>query len=105
VGAWYAVAPPVASHFGWGTRWPHSFPTVVNFDGRQYGSPTRCLARFKTPLRGHRAYQIGTVPVVFGSGIPILADGPRHPGDPAEVGIIVERNPGCYVTYGLQGGP
>ncbi len=105
VGGWYVLSPRVASHFGWATRWPASLPSVVNLDGRQYASPTRCVARSKTPLRGHRAYRIGTIPVVLGTGLPILEDGPRHPGDPAEVGIIVHPRAACYVTYGLQGGP
>jgi hypothetical protein len=102
---WYFLSPPVAGHFGWATRWPASLPDVVNLDGRQYALPTRCLARSRTPLRGHRAYRIGTVPVVFGAGLPILEDTPRHRGDPAEVGIIVHPRAACYVTYDLQGGP
>ena len=104
-GGWYVLSPRVASHFGWATRWPASLPSVVNLDGRTYSSPTHGLPRSKTPLRGHRAYRIGTVPVVFGAGLPVLEDGPRHPGDPAEVGIIVRQSEACYVEYGLSGGP
>ena len=105
VGAWYVVSPRVASHFGWATRWPASIPSVVNMDGRQYASPTRCRPRSKTPLGAHRAYRIGTVPVVLGTGLPILDNAPRHRGDPAETAIIVHSSAACYVTYGLQGGP
>ena len=104
-GGWYVLSPRVASHFGWATRWPASLPSVVNLDGRQYISPTRCRPRSKTALGARRAYRIGTVPVVLGAGLPILDNRPRHHGDPADPGIVVHQSEACYVTYGLSGGP
>jgi hypothetical protein len=80
-------------------------PSVVKLTGRDYGSPTRCLARGKTPLRRHHAFEVGSVPVLLGASMPILESKPRRPGQPAEVGIIVRRYRGCFVVYGLEGGP
>jgi hypothetical protein len=105
VGAWYVAVPKLASHFGWATRWPSSMPSAVNFSGRDYGSPTRCRALGKTPLHGRRGYKVGSVPVLLGASMPILESRPRRPGQPAEVGIIVRRYRGCFVVYGLEGGP
>jgi hypothetical protein len=105
VGAWYLLVPNVASHFGWATRWPSSMPSVVKFSGRNYGSPTPCRARSKTPLRDHPGSKVGRVPVLFGSSMPVLERSPRRPVQPAEVAIIVKRHPGCFITYGLEGGP
>ena len=81
-------------------------PSVITFDGRQYDGPSGCVARAATPLGRHgRAHQIGSVPVVFGSAIPILARVPRRSTDPAEIGIITQPGASCYIVYSLEGGP
>ena len=103
---WLLLAPGVAGFLGWALPYPTRLPSTVHFRGRDYISPTGCLARQQTPLRGGTAERIGSVPMLFGSSLPILERRTRAaPANVPEVGIIVLRSPGCYVTYGLSGGP
>ncbi len=105
VGVWYLAVPKLASHFGWATSWPSTMPSVVNLNGRDYGSPTPCRAKDKTPISGHRGYEVGSMRVLVGSSLPILERSPRRRGDPAEVAVAVKRHPDCFVIYSLEGGP
>lgn len=102
---WVAVAPRVAGHFGWGTAWPRSIPTALSFRGREYLDESSCVRRARTTLDGVRGFRIGSLPVVFGSALPILARSPVPQGGPAATVIVVEARADCYVAYSLQGGP
>jgi hypothetical protein len=102
--AWPIAVPAVAGHEGWATRWPSRLPEVIHLDGRAYTRQGDCVSPRDTPL-GRHPVRIGSVPVLFGSAIPILASGARRPGDPAEVAVVVRRDGGCDVEYALQGGP
>jgi hypothetical protein len=105
VAIWLWVLPPVAHSFGWATRWPPRMPGTVHFLGRDYDGRSGCLPRNRNPLGHAPGVRVGSVPVVLGSSIPILARSGRHRGDPAEVAIVTEPHEGCYVTYALEGGP
>ena len=105
VAVWVFVLPFAGSQLGFATRWPLRMPGTVNFQGRDYASPTGCLPRSKTPLKHRRGVQIGSVPEVLGSGVPILETSGRSVGDPAEVALITHPDGNCYVIYSLQGGP
>ena len=105
VAVWLFVVPVVAGGLGVATRWPLHMPATVNFLNRDYTSPTGCLPRSKTPLKTRRGVQVGSVPEIISSGIPILETSGRSASDPAEVGIITHPDGNCYVIYSLEGGP
>ena len=105
IGVWYLGSPIVAGHFGYGTRWPSRVPSVLSFNGRDYNTPSKCLAKAKTPFGVHRPYQIGSTPIILGADAPILVPNPWRASDPAPVIITVEPHHGCFVVYSLEGGP
>lgn len=80
-------------------------PGTVNFLNRDYITPTGCLPRSKTPLKNRREVQIGSVPEIVGSGIPILETSGLSKGGPVPVAIITHPDGNCYVIYALDGGP
>lgn len=101
---WVLIVPAFATHVGWATAWPTELPGTFELRGHTYSADagTGCLQRGQTPLKAHRAKQIGSIPVVFGSGLPVLVrTGPPLP----ELTVTVQSSSTCYVVYGMHGGP
>lgn len=107
----WLTGPRVANHFGW--LWQGTLPDHVDYAGRTYapGYSGRCLtvdeAKQTLINAGDKLIQAGSVPAMLGVSAPLFvesSDG-NTPAFSLIMQVYVEKNSGCYVSYGIEGGP
>jgi hypothetical protein len=114
----YITLPRLANHYGFALPGSNGLPYRISYDNRTYSTQATCAgANWCESNSEHCVTQanlvkknywplaeISTIPTLFGSDHKVMVAEASKVGKLPMV-LYIAKKEGCYISYGLEGGP